>query len=162
MMKKFLKILHSLGAIGLMGGYATYLLLALKSSHGTPAELATSRVSIEMICSWLILPSMGLVLMSGLLSIAAHHPFANALWVWIKTVSGLSVFEGTLGIQSHARTVADLAAKAALGEGDSAELARQLRTERWGLWFLLFVALANVVLGIWRPRLRSDAKKSAA
>ncbi len=162
MMKKFFKVLHTLGAIGLMGGYAAYLLLSIKGSHADPEAFAAVRANIAAICSWLLLPSMALVTMSGLFSIAAHPPFANAVWVWIKAFSGLSIFEGTFGVQAHAKTVAELAAKAAAGEGDPAQLAAQVHSERLALGFLLFVSLANVVVGVWRPKFQKSTVRKAS
>ncbi len=158
MTKKILKILHTLGAVGLMGGYAAYLLLSIQARHADLASFATIRANIASICSWMLVPSMALVSMSGLFSIAAHPPFANAYWVWIKAFSGLSIFEGTFGVQSHAKTVAELAAKAAAGEVDPAQLAAQIHSERLALGFLLFVSLGNVVVGVWRPKFRSPSK----
>jgi hypothetical protein len=42
---------------------------------------------------------------------------------------------------------------AADGHADAAHLAQVLRTERGGLWLLLALSLAYVVLAVWRPRI---------
>jgi len=39
------------------------------------------------------------------------------------------------------------------GRGDAAQLAEALHAERGGLWLLLALSLANVVLAVWRPRI---------
>ena len=135
-----------------MGGYAAYLLLAFMSRGQPLAIVAATRVDIERVCSWMLIPSMACVLMSGLFSIAVHPPFQKATWVWVKTASGLAIFEGTFGLQSHARTVSQLAQQALSGDVDVAQLADQLKSERYALWFFLFIAVGNVVIGVWRPR----------
>ena len=38
------------------------------------------------------------------------------------------------------------------GAGDPAALAQALHTEWSGMWVMLALATANVVLGVWRPR----------
>jgi hypothetical protein len=40
------------------------------------------------------------------------------------------------------------------GEIDPATLAGELGTRRATLWVFLAIAMANIVLGVWRPRLR--------
>ena len=49
---------------------------------------------------------------------------------------------------------AELTARALAREVDPATLAASLGAESKSLWVLLAVATVNVVLGIWRPRLR--------
>jgi hypothetical protein len=51
------------------------------------------------------------------------------------------------------RQEAEQSALALAGRVDPATLAETLGAERNTLWVLLAVATANVVLGIWRPRL---------
>ena len=99
-------------------------------------------------------PSLALVLISGLLAIAANKTYANAAWAWVKALLGISLFEGTLiTVGAGARRAAELSAAAAAGHGDAAELAAVLHSE-WGtLWLLMAVALINIVLAVWRPRL---------
>jgi len=51
------------------------------------------------------------------------------------------------------RQEAELSAAALAGTGDPALLGQSLGAEASTLWLLLIVATANVMLGIWRPRL---------
>ena len=65
----------------------------------SPAELeayALLRGAIATISGSLLFPSLGLVLISGLLAMAATRAYRDVGWVWLKLLLGVSVFEGTL------------------------------------------------------------------
>jgi hypothetical protein len=149
-----MKILHEIGSAGVLGAYAACLLLVIKGPSQPLVAYAAVRQAIATITQWLLMPSLGLVLVSGLLAIALNRAFHNAAWAWIKALLGISLFEGTLvTVSSSARQAAELAAMAANGHADAAHLAQVLRTERGGLWLLLGLSLANIVLAVWRPRI---------
>lgn len=153
MVKRLIKLLHELGAIGVVGGFAAYLILIVTAPTDSAVAYATSRHSIAAISRWLLVPSLALVIISGLLSIAINPAYKDAGWAWIKALLGISMFEGTLlTVAASARNAAALADEAVAGAGDPARLAEILRTEWGGMWVLLAVALANIVLAIWRPR----------
>lgn len=154
MASRLIKILHEIGAAGVMGAFAACLVLVMRGPAQPLVAYAAVRQSIAAISQWLLLPSLALVLISGLLSIAVNRAFHNAAWAWIKALLGISVFEGTLvTINASARRAAELATLAANGHADAAQLAQVLRTERGGLWLLLALSLVNIVLAVWRPRL---------
>ena len=52
-----------------------------------------------------------------------------------------------------ARRAAELATLAVSGQGNAAQLSETLHAERGGLWLLLVLSLANIVLAVWRPRI---------
>lgn len=155
-MKKTLKLLHTLGAIGLTGALIVHLmLLAQLPDLETLAEQAAIREGIATVARWLLLPSLTVVLACGLLSLAAHPPFREARWVWMKALLGLTVFEGTLvSVQGPAVRNAELTGRALAGELDVTRLAGMMHDEWGALWVILTVAIANVVLGVLRPSLR--------
>lgn len=153
-MKKALKFLHQLGAIGVIGALVSYLLLAATVTPESPAEYFGLRQGIALISTWMLLPSLALVLTSGLLAIAVHHPFMEARWVWLKAALGLTMFEGTLAtVQSTADRAARLSAGLADGTADTAALEALIEREWLGVAAILALSLANVVLAVWRPRL---------
>lgn len=154
-MKRLLKIMHTLGAIGLMGALAAYMVMLVAAPQNTLAELAAVRQGLAVVSEWLIMPSLLLVLVTGLLSMGVHPPFHNATWVWAKALFGIGLFEGTLGaVDATAQRAARLSAEALSGE-DGAAVLESLRDSEWvGLWTIMGLSLASVVLGVWRPRVR--------
>ncbi|KQP50433.1 MULTISPECIES: hypothetical protein [unclassified Methylobacterium] len=152
-MRRLLKFLHTMGAIGMMGAMAC--LVVMLSFTPPPAALpgyALMRGAMGAVATWVFLPSMALTLLAGLLAIA-QRAFHNAGWAWAKLATGVLIFEGGLVyIQGPMRQEADLSAGALAGRVDPAMLA-DLGSERGVLWTLLAVSTANVVLGVWRPRL---------
>jgi hypothetical protein len=87
---------------------------------------------------------------------AMGRAFHNAGWAWVKLLSGVLVFEGSLqGIIGPLRQEAERSAAALAGNGTAAGLAGTLGPERNTLIVLILVATLNVALGVWRPRLTS-------
>lgn len=166
-MKRFLKLAHEVGGVGLMGAVLTQMILSYGAEGLPPVEYATMRYAIVLVSEWLLLPSLLVVLMSGLFAMAIHHPFHNAGWVWAKAATTVLVFEGTLvAVQGPARTAAEVAAEIAAGDPSSAALMDDiLRHERGGLWVVLVLSLFNIALAVWRPRFKrpraAPAKPSA-
>jgi hypothetical protein len=160
MLRKVIKMLHEMGAIGVLGSFATCIVLIAKVPTHSMAQYAAVRQSIAAISQWLLVPSLAVVLVSGLLGIAATDAYKDAGWVWVKALLGISMFEGTLvTVGASARQAAQLSAQAALAPGDATQtagqLAQVLHTEWGGLWLLLLLSVANIILAVWRPRLWS-------
>jgi hypothetical protein len=153
-MRKLLKFLHTLGGIGLTGAlFVQLLMLQNMPPVEALAEYATARGQMGIVAQWLLFPSLGIVLVSGLLSMAWTDAFHGAGWVWMKLALGVSVFEGTLiTVQGPAKHEAALAAQALLGEVDPALLGLTASAEWKSTLVILGVAIANVVLAVWRPR----------
>ncbi|MCA9550836.1 MAG: hypothetical protein KC933_12450 [Myxococcales bacterium] len=162
-MKKLLKFLHELGTVGLMGAAAAQLIYATHAADLGPAEYAAARQGILLMTKLLLMPSLVLVIVSGLLAMGLHQPFHNADWVWIKALMTPLVFEGTLiAVQGPAQTAAALAARIAEGDLAAREtLQGVLRHETGGLWVILVLSTANVLLAVWRPRFRRRRSEAA-
>ncbi len=164
MMRRFVKFLHSMGAIGLMGAMAALIiLLVLVPDTDELAAYARHREIMGKIAEWLLLPSLALVLVSGLWSMALTNGFINAGWVWLKLIMGVLVFKGVLlSIQGPAEGEAKLSAAVLAGDADPGLLGMRLG-EEWGvLWVMMAISVANIVLAIWRPRFSKEHRKARA
>jgi hypothetical protein len=163
-MRKLLKFLHTMGGIGLTGALFVQLLM-LQNMPPVDAltEYATARGQLGLVAQWLLFPSLAIVLVSGLLSMAWTDAFHGAGWVWMKLALGVSVFEGTLiTIQGPATREAERAAQALLGEFDPALLGATASSEWKSTLVILGVAIANVVLAVWRPRFERRRTRASA
>ncbi len=160
-MRRLLKFLHTMGAIGMMGAMAALLVtLSFTPEPTSLPEYASIRAAMGGIAERLFLPSMAVVLVSGLVSMAVTPAFHNSGWVWMKLATGIITFEGSLlAVQGPMQREAALSARALAGEIDVGALASSMQAEWGSLWVLLFVAAVNVVLGVWRPKF-SRAKKA--
>ncbi|WP_292506505.1 hypothetical protein [Methylobacterium sp.] len=153
-MRRLLKFLHTMGSVGLMGAMASLVvMLSVTPGPDSLSGYALMRSAMVAVSTYVFLPSLTLTLLAGLLAIA-QRAFHNAGWAWLKLATGILMFEGGLvHIQGTMQQEAELAAQALAGHGNPAELGLSLSGERGTLWLLLAVSTANVVLGVWRPRL---------
>lgn len=152
-MRRLIKVLHEIGAVGMMGSLAACVVLVVSTSRDAPAQFAAIRHAIVLVHKYLYVPSLALALTSGLLAIGVTRAYHDAGWAWLKALTGISMFEGSLlTIVGPAKRAAAQAAAALSGTGDPSALARDLHTEWSGMWVMLLIATANVVLGVWRPR----------
>ena len=149
-MRRLVKLLHTIGAAGLMGAAAALIVVLISAPASfTAGEYGPVLTAVAKIAAWIIGPSMVLTVVSGLLSMAVHPPFRDAGWAWVKTATGLLILQAT----AHLLGALDEATKEGAGDSDLASAARLLEGEVNTLWVLLGVSAANVALGIWRPRL---------
>lgn len=135
--------------MGFGGGLAVCLLINVGTRRDSPGEFMAARHVYASIAHYVVIPSMVVVVASGLVALAATRGFMDSGWAWVKALLGLSVFEATLVIVGSSRRGVELA----LAASDSAALDALLRSERNTLLLLIAVTVANVVLAVWRPRL---------
>ena len=144
---EIVKFLHTIGAIGMMGAMACLLvLLAYLPATADAAGHAAMRVAMGAIASWVFLPSLALTLVAGLLAMAANRSYQNAGWAWIKLATGVLVFEA--GFSGVVGPMQDAAARSAEVVGTAEDAGAATGT----IWVLLAIAVLNVALGVWRPR----------
>jgi hypothetical protein len=162
--RRWLKALHEIAAIGVAGTLAACIVLVATAPEDSPVAYAAVRGAIAALVKWLLVPSLALVLVSGLLAIAFNRAYHDAGWAWLKALTGITIFEGTLlTIAASTRRAAEMSAAAVSGAPPApGQLEAVLRTEWGGLWMILAVALANVALAIWRPRLWPRGRASGA
>jgi hypothetical protein len=156
-MRRLMKFLHTIGAIGLMGAMACLIaLLGFVPKPTSLSEYALMTAAMSGVVTWVFFPSLALTLIAGLLAIALNRAYHSAGWAWAKLATGILIFEwGFTAILGPIQEEAELSARALAGGVDVTELAMSIGNERNSLWVMLAVAAANVVLGIWRPRLTS-------
>jgi hypothetical protein len=154
-MRRLIKFLHTMGAIGLMGTMACLVvLLGFIPQPSSLSEYALMTAATSGVATWVFFPSLALTLIAGLLAIALNPAFHSAGWAWAKLATGSLIFERSFtAILGPIQDEAELGARALAGNADAATLAASLASARSSLWVMLAVATANVVLGVWRPRL---------
>src|ERR1700749_1290660 len=138
-MRRLLKFLHTIGAIGLMGAMACLLLLLGFVPRPTSLpEYAMMSAAMGGIVTWIFLPSLALTLIAGLLAIAANRAYHSAGWAWAKLATGILIFEwGFTAILGPLQEEAELSARVLAGAADAAELATSMAAERSSPWVLL-------------------------
>ncbi|MEQ8601673.1 MAG: DUF2269 family protein [Marivibrio sp.] len=147
-MRQFIKILHTIASCGLIGGLAAYMILLIAMPQGTPQAYADLRGVIADISNWLLLPSLGIALVSGLLSMAVHKPYMDKRWVWVKAALGILMFKSVLTVVgAKADYAAAMADRILAGEASRAALDQALAYEWEALWTIMALSVANVVLG---------------
>ena len=162
-LKRTLKFLHTIGAIGMMGSMAA--LLAMHASLPPPTaepSYLTLRIAMGAVGDWVFLPSLAVTLVAGLLAIAANRTFHDVGWVWIKLAFGILVFEaGLTAIHGPLHREAEFAARLLSGTASTpSDLGKWLAREWGALWVMMAVATLNVALGVWRPRFRRARHRS--
>ncbi len=143
------KTLHDVASITFGGALAACLVINQMASRESVAEFAAARQTLAVIAQYLLVPSMGVVVLSGLLALAATRAYMNAGWAWLKALLGLAVFEAALVVVGSKEKQAAIVA--AFPDPDL--LNTLLRSERNTLWLLVVLCIINVVLAVWRPRL---------
>ncbi len=163
-MRKSLKFLHTIGGIGFTGALLAQLVILQNLPAVENLEAyASARIMVGLIAKYILFPSLAAVLVAGLLSMAWTDAFHGAGWVWMKLALGVTVFEGTLvAIQGPARREAERVTQALAGEFDVALLGVTSSNEAKSTMVILFVAVVNVVLAVWRPKFSRRKERSTA
>jgi len=150
-MRKTVKIIHTLAACGMIGGLVGYLVLLRFGARATPAQYADLRQAISVICDYLVVYSMGVTIVSGFVSMAVHKPFRDLGWVWLKALTAIGIFEATMAaVRTKASFAAEVSMKIASGEAPATAL-EDIDREWGAVAVVIALAVANVVVGVWRP-----------
>lgn len=145
------KTVHDIASIGFGGALAACLVINLTANVSATMQFTAARQVFAAIAQYLLLPAMAVVVVSGLIALAATRGYRDAGWAWLKAFLGMSVFVSTLMIVGSAGEHGELAAAAS--GADLVTLQRLLRAERITLWLLIGLTAGNVVLAVWRPKL---------
>lgn len=153
MWKNLVKLLHFAGLVGLAGGIVVALVLADTIDVTSPSGTATVHAAISLVGNAVIVPSMVLVLLTGMLLVVARPQLISARWVWLKAVLG--VVTGAvvlLALQPAFRAAEAMAATGALGDRALGPLAAVVRAEHTAAWATLALIVVAMAVAIWRPR----------
>ena len=162
-MRQWLKFGHSITAISFLG--SVIVLWVMIAQLPRPEEAlevyVAQRQLMAHIASMVLMPSLLISLLFGMASMAAVSGFHSAPWAWAKLVTTVLMLEGSLlGIQSPIKREAVLAEKALIDPTKITGLAQNLSSEQMSLVLIGMVAMANVALGVWRPRFRAKTTLS--
>ncbi len=152
------KAIHDIASIAFGGGLVACLVINLTASRASSVEFATARHLFSAISQYVLIPSMAVIVVSGLIAMMATRGYQDAGWAWVKAVLGISVFVATVRVVGGGNSQSELAAAAtgatgATGATDPAVIDALLRGERNMLWVLIVLCVVNVVLAVWRPKL---------
>src|SRR6201996_111138 len=131
-MRRLMKFLHTIGAVGLMGAMACLIvLLGFVPKPDSLSEYVLITSAMSGVVTWVFFPSLALTLIAGLLAIAVNRAYHSAGWAWAKLASGILVFEwGFTAILGPLQEEAKLSARALTGGVDVSELAVSIGNER--------------------------------
>lgn len=154
-MRQTIKFLHTVSSCGLLGGLVVYALALMRAPQASASQYADMRQVVSAIADYVIMPSLGIALVTGLLAMMVHRPYQERRWVWVKALLGLAMFEATLAVvQSKAAYAARVSQEIAAGAATPADLAEALSAEWTTLSALVALSIAQVALGVWRPSLK--------
>src|SRR5262245_47530977 len=119
-MRRLMKFLHTIGAIGLMGAMACLIvLLGFMPQPSSLPEYALMSAAIGGVATWVFFPSLALTLIAGLLAIALNRAYHSAGWAWAKLETGIIIFEwGFTAVLGPLQEEAELSARVVAGEAD--------------------------------------------
>jgi hypothetical protein len=143
------KAVHDIASIAFGGALAACLVINLIANRSSTVEFAASRQLFAAVAQYVLIPSMAVVVVSGLVAMMGTRGYQDAGWAWVKAVLGISVFVATVRLVGISSNHTELAAAAT----EPALLEALLRSERNMLWLLIALCVVNVVLAVWRPRL---------
>lgn len=158
--RTLLRLLHLLGGVGFAGALAAQLAIASVAADTPPRLLAARDIALS-VSSNVVLPALGLMVLSGLLLLALRPALIEQRWLIGKLLIGIAVCGIALAqVHGAARQARTLAVQALTSPTDAtaAALATVLRSERLGAWSALALAVAAVSLALWRPRLGRRAE----
>ena len=144
------KTIHDLASIAFGGALAACLVINAMADLAATSDFLAARQLQAAIAKYILVQSMGVVVVSGLIALAATWAYMEAGWAWLKALLGIGVFEATLMVVGSTSRQADMAQ--AVAAADTASVQALLRSERFTLWLLLALSAVNGVLAVWRPK----------
>ncbi|MFN7320457.1 MAG: hypothetical protein ACK5TM_05385, partial [Methylobacterium sp.] len=76
-MRKLVKFLHTVAACGLVGALTAYILVLALAPQSTPQSYAEMRQTLSALSNYMLFPSLGVGLVSGIVAMMVHRPFQD-------------------------------------------------------------------------------------
>ncbi len=145
-MRRLLKFVHTMGGIGLLGSMVALLVMlnTLPVAQTDLAAYVQMRLTMDALAQWVLLPSLGITIVAGLLSMAAVPPTMVLAGFGRNWQLAYSCLRTLLGIQGPMEREALTARAVLAGEASMTELALSISAEIGSVWVLGAVAVANV------------------
>jgi hypothetical protein len=154
-MRRLLKFLHTMGSAGFLGALASLLaIMAIGLPARDPESYVLTWRALSAVATWVFFPALAVTMIAGMIAFAWNRAFFSQGWAWAKLATGVLVFEGGLvGVQGPIKAEAERSAEALANHLAPSVIMAGGDVGVGPLWVMLVVATANVVLGVWRPRL---------
>ena len=152
-MKNLLKLLHFASLVGLAGGTVVSLVLADKIDATSPGGTAAMHAAIALIGAAVVVPSLIVMLLTGMLLVVARPHLIGQRWVWLKAALGCVVGGVVLvALQPAMNAAASMSAAGALGQAAIGSLEHVTTAEYAAACWTLGLVVAATIVAIWRPR----------
>jgi hypothetical protein len=159
-MKHLLKLMHLASMAAFSGSLMVSLVLADSAEGVTAAGLASVRRSIAVVGDAVVVPSLIVLLVTGMLLVVARPNLIHARWVWAKAVLGTTAAAIALFVVLPAERHAAIAAnEGSLGAPSLELMQRALQSELLGTIVTLALVLLAVLVAVWRPRLGATMRQ---
>ena len=110
------KAVHDVASIGFGGALAACLVINITANPSSTVDFQAGRLVFSSIAQYILVPAMAVVVISGLIALAATRAYREAGWAWLKALLGMSVFVSTLMVAGSAGAGGELAAAAAAAD----------------------------------------------
>lgn len=159
-MKHLLKLLHLASMAAFAGALMVSLVLADSAEGVTAAGVASVRRSIAVVGEAVVVPSLIVLLVTGMLLVVARPNLIHARWVWAKAALGTVAAAVALFVVLPAERHAAIAAnEGSLGAPSLDLMQRALQSELLGTTLTLALVVLAVLLAVWRPRLGATSRE---
>lgn len=154
MFRNLAKLLHYAGLVGLAGGILVSLVLGVTVDATSPSGAATVHAAIAHVGGAVVVPSLVIVLLTGMLLVVSRPQFISARWVWVKAALGIATGAVVLlMLQPAVNAAATVAIGGAEGGRAMVPLSEVVQGEHFAAYLALVLVALAAVVAIWRPRL---------
>jgi Predicted integral membrane protein (DUF2269) len=157
-----LKLLHLASVAVFSGALAVSLVIADDAEIASAAGVAAVRRSIVTVGDVVVIPSLIVLLLTGMLLVVGRPMLIHARWVWAKAALGTVVGGVALFVVlPAARRAASAAADGVLGAPALDLMQGAMRSELFGSALALGLVLLAAWIAVRRPRLGAHSERDS-